>query len=247
MCLILFSYQPNSDKRLWLAANRDEFHQRAAMPARIWPQQPAIIAGQDLQAGGTWLGITRQGRFAAITNYRKPNSAEGTISRGALCADFLSSDISCLDYLSQIQQHKNHYSGFNLLLDDGNDFYYYSNTQNQITKLVAGYYSLSNAFLNTPWPKTTGGINALKYAQSHDDLINLLMDKSLPPDIELPNTDIGIATERLLAPRFIQSEQYGTRASTALSIGKEILLKERGFNAAGEISHDIELRFKPEY
>ncbi|MFB1035377.1 MAG: NRDE family protein, partial [Sinobacterium sp.] len=103
MCLILFSYQPDSDKRLWLAANRDEFHQRPAMPARIWPQQPAIIAGQDLQAGGTWLGITRQGRFAAVTNYRNPNSVEGTISRGTLCTDFLASDTSCLDYLSQIQ------------------------------------------------------------------------------------------------------------------------------------------------
>lgn len=244
MCLILFSYQPDSNRRLWLAANRDEFHQRPAMPARIWPQQPSIIAGQDLQAGGTWLGISKQGRFAAITNYRKPNSATGTISRGALCADFLASDLSCLDYLSAIQLHKDQYSGFNLLLDDGVDFYYYSNTQNQITKLAAGYYSLSNAFLNTPWPKTTGGLNALKKAQSNHDLVKLLADKTLPQDTDLPNTNVGIETERLLAPRFIQSPEYGTRASTIVSISQQVLLKEIGFNAAGETTHDIEFQFK---
>jgi uncharacterized protein with NRDE domain len=244
MCLILFSYQPDSNRRLWLAANRDEFHQRPAMPARIWPQQPSIIAGQDLQAGGTWLGISKQGRFAAITNYRKPNSATGTISRGALCADFLASDLSCLDYLSAIQLHKDQYSGFNLLLDDGVDFYYYSNTQNQITKLAAGYYSLSNAFLNTPWPKTTGGLNALKKAQSNHDLVKLLADKTLPQDTDLPNTNVGIETERLLAPRFIQSPEYGTRASTIVSISQQVLLKEIGFNAAGETTHDIDFQFK---
>ncbi|MFT6310205.1 MAG: hypothetical protein ACJAQS_000568 [Porticoccus sp.] len=240
MCLILFSYQPASNQRLWLAANRDEFHLRPALAARSWPLQPAIIAGRDLQAGGTWLGVTKHGRFAAITNYRNPNSAEGTVSRGALCADFLATNTSCLDYLSEIQRNRDQYSGFNLLLDDGVDFYYYSNIQNQITKLAAGYYGLSNAFLNTSWPKTMGGVEALKRAQSNDDLINLLADKTLPQDIALPDTAIDIETERLLAPRFIQSAQYGTRASTVLSISQEILLKERGFNAAGEIIHDIE-------
>jgi uncharacterized protein with NRDE domain len=247
MCLILFSYQPNSDKRLWLAANRDEFHQRPTMPARIWPQQPTIIGGQDLQAGGTWLGITKQGRFAAITNYRKPNSPEGRVSRGALCADFLASDLSCLDYLSAIQQHKDHYSGFNLLLDDGVDFYYYSNVQNQITKLVAGHYGLSNAFLNTPWPKTIGGIKILKEAHSNHDLVKLLTDKTVPQDTELPSTGIGIEKERLLAPRFIQSAQYGTRVSTVVSIDKQVLLKEIGFNAAGGITHDIEFQLKRQH
>ena len=244
MCLILFSYQPDSDRRLWLAANRDEFHQRPTMPARTWPQQPTIIAGQDLQAGGTWLGITKQARFAAITNYRQPNSAEGTISRGALCADFLASNLSCLDYLSAVQQHKDQYSGFNLLLDDGIDCYYYNNIQNQITRLVAGYYGLSNAFLNTPWPKTIGGLNALKEAESNHDLVKLLADKTLPQDTRLPNTNVGIKTERLLAPRFILSPEYGTRASTIVSISQQVLLKEIGFNAAGEITHDIEFQFK---
>ncbi|MFQ3323136.1 MAG: hypothetical protein ACI90U_000952 [Pseudomonadales bacterium] len=243
MCLILFSYQPASNQRLWLAANRDEFHLRPALAARSWPLQPAIIAGRDLQAGGTWLGVTKHGRFAAITNYRNPNSAEGTVSRGALCAGFLATNTSCLDYLKEIQRNRDQYSGFNLLLDDGVDFYYYSNTQNQITKLAAGYYGLSNAFLNTSWPKTMGGVEALKRAQSNDDLINLLADKTLPQDIDLPDTAIDIETERLLAPRFIQSAQYGTRASTVLSISEEILLKERGFNAAGEIIHDIEFHF----
>jgi uncharacterized protein with NRDE domain len=243
MCLILFSYQPNSNMRLWLAANRDEFHLRPALAARSWPQQPTIIAGQDLQAGGTWLGVTKQGRFAAITNYRNPDSTAGTVSRGALCADFLAANTSSLDYLSEIQRNRDQYSGFNLLLDDGVDFYYYSNTQNQITKLVAGYYGLSNAFLNTSWPKTMGGVEALKRAQSDDDLINLLADKTLPQDIDLPDTAIDIETERLLAPRFIQSPQYGTRASTVVSISKDILLKERGFDSEGKVIHDIEFRF----
>ena len=239
MCLILFSYQPHTPQRLLVAANRDEFFARPASSAKPWEDNPNIIAGRDLEAGGSWLGINRNGRFCAVTNYRSNNNTAGTLSRGQLIADFLNSNTDCKSYLQKIQANKHCYAGFNLLVDDGSNFYYYSNTEDNITLLTAGYYGLSNAFLNTDWPKTRRGISAIKKHLETEDLFSALADQTIAPDEDLPNTGVGIEMERMLSPSFIQSEVYGTRASTVVKIGTQLSLHERGFSENGTIKHDV--------
>jgi uncharacterized protein with NRDE domain len=223
MCLILFAYQHHPDYPLIVCANRDEFYQRPTQAAHWWPEQPQLFAGKDLQAGGTWMGLSLDGRFSAVTNYRS-NSAipPQAISRGSLCADFLSTNTDSQRYLNTIDQQKERYAGFNLLLGSPRQLFYYSNQLGKISELTPGIYGLSNGLLNDYWPKTTTGkadlAKQLEQAVEAKKLLTLLQHSNQPEDCDLPDTGIDLETERLLSSRFIQSPEYGTRTSTVLLI-----------------------------
>ena len=160
MCLLIFAHRVAQHYPLVLAANRDEFHTRPTAQAHFWPQYPEMLAGRDLEQGGTWMGITRQGRFAAITNYRDPaRTAPAPRSRGELPLQFLVSDNAPAVYLEELRNRAKDYAGFNLLLGDGENLWYYSNSaaNNDPRLLPPGIYGLSNAQLDTPWPKVEDG------------------------------------------------------------------------------------------
>ncbi|RDE18171.1 NRDE family protein [Motiliproteus coralliicola] len=222
MCLILFAYNTDPHYRLVVAANRDEFYQRPTRRLCFWPEAPDLLAGQDLQLGGTWLGITRQGRFAAVTNFRqgRRQPSVGLLSRGQLTLDFLLGEQQPLNYLQQADPDA--YDGFNLLLADQQGLYYGSNRNDQSPKeLEPGVYGLSNASLDTPWPKVREAReelgNLIEQGElSVDNLLKLLQHNQKPADDQLPDTGVGLEWERLLSPRFIRSEDYGTRSSLVL-------------------------------
>lgn len=225
MCLILFAYNYHSDLPLIVAANRDEFYERPTAPAHNWEEEPSIYAGRDLVGGGTWLGVTSSGRFAAVTNYRDPYAAAGTRSRGSLVADFLRSVETPRDYLGLVASNADEYSGFNLIVGDfgeSGSLFYSSNRESKIRELKPGVYGLSNHLLDTPWPKVVRGKRAFTAAIDsgqfdRDRLFDVLSDETVAPDPELPDTGIGRVRERLLSPIFIRTPIYGTRCSTVVT------------------------------
>jgi uncharacterized protein with NRDE domain len=217
MCLVLFSYQPDSDRPLVVAANRDEFYARPARSAHYWEDAPTVFAGRDLSAGGSWLGVTTTGRFATVTNFAEETPDElAPASRGALVDAYLAGTVSAHAYVHQI--HGSDYKGFNLLVYDGDKLAYTSN-RGFTEDLAPGVYGLANAELGATWPKVVRGIAALRDMAAHADtaaLIELLSDETVPPDDELPKRGRPIELERRAAPCFIRGEEYGTRASTAV-------------------------------
>jgi len=227
MCLILFSYQTHPDYSLVFAANRDEFYDRPTQALAFWDDAPRILAGRDLKSLGTWLGISLSGRFAAITNFRDPESIhEDAPSRGLLVSHFLEGNLLARPYLESIKSSQIQYNGFNLLVGDASGLYYYSNKGDTIQKIRPGIHGLSNAFLDTPWPKIQRGkaaLNALLEKEksiSEQDILQMLQDRSQPLDTTLPDTGVGIEWERILSPLFITSEGYGTMSSSVLLIKK---------------------------
>lgn len=257
MCLIAFAVQQHPDYPLVLIANRDEFHRRPSAPADFWDQgteEKEIFAGKDLLAGGTWLGISTHGSLAAITNYREGNSdKQNALSRGQLTSDFLMQSqeaLSAQEYSQKLISDFHQYNGFNLLTLDQSGLFYTSNRSkaNQAPQQVStGIHGLSNAQLNTPWPKVVRIKHALQQILSnnqnsdlhHDELLTLLKNKQQPSDSELPNTGVSLEWERTLAPIFIQSPDYGTRASTVItwSIKGEITFTETSFDSKGQEFH----------
>jgi uncharacterized protein with NRDE domain len=227
MCLILFAHRFHPRYHLVLAANRDEFYQRPTTPLDYWEDHPDILAGRDLHQMGTWMGITRTGRFAAITNYRSPAAArDNAPSRGHLVADFLKDDRSAVQYLREIESESERYNGFNLIVGQQEDIYYYSNQNGRPTRLRPGIHGLSNHLLNTPWPKVHAGKQAMgdllrkNTRIDPEQLIELLQNQLNAADGQLPDTGIGLQWERILSPIFITSPAYGTRSSSALLIDK---------------------------
>ena len=224
MCLILFAWQPDDTHKLVVAANRDEYLHRDTLPANYWEDAPHVLAGKDLEANGTWLGVTRTGRFAAVTNFRKPDNTEYQRSRGLLTANFLKGSDTASGYLSLIEANADEYAGFNLIISDGDELWYLSNRDNTgKQKLTPGIYGLSNHLLDTPWPKVKRGKKKFSdiiqtQAIPHPHLLRMLNDKQEASKDELPNTGIGKIFERMLSPMFIKIPGYGTRASTVLSI-----------------------------
>jgi uncharacterized protein with NRDE domain len=216
MCLIVVGWRVHPDYPLVVAANRDEFHARPSAPLARWPDAPEIIGGRDLEAGGTWLGITENGRFAAVTNVREPGMAKGERSRGALTRDFLIADTSAADYAAQVDGRR--YSGFNLLLGDGESLVYCSNRDGQPRRLAPGIYGLSNHVLDSPWPKLLAARErfsaALPGLPDESAFFELLADRAIVADENLPATGVPLKWERLLSAIFVNSENYGTRAST---------------------------------
>jgi len=222
VCLILVAWRVHPDYPLVVAANRDEFFARPTAGAAFWPDAPQVLAGRDLQAGGTWLGITRLGRFTALTNFRDPARQRAQApSRGRLVADFLLGAQSIDAYLDRIAPDA--FNGFNLLLGDGERLVAYSNVSNQRHELEPGLYGLSNALLDTPWPKVGAGKTALGAALAalpdESLLWQLLRDDTIAPDEALPATGVPIEWERLLSAAFVKSPDYGTRSSTLLKVG----------------------------
>mgnify|MGYP001815967167 FL=1 len=248
MCLILFAYQSHPDYRLVLAANRDEFYDRPTRHLAYWDDAPEILAGRDLKAGGTWMGVTRTGRIAAITNYREAGSIrENAPSRGDLVKGFLMSGSKPCDYLKAVRGKGQAYNGFNLIIGDAKGLYYYSNHGESIQTIEPGIHGLSNHLLDTPWPKVIQGKSRLlslidrKEAFSHENIFQILSDRSIPSDDDLPDTGVGLEWERVLSPLFITSDIYGTRCASILlwKHTGEVTFLERTFGRQGGVKQGM--------
>jgi uncharacterized protein with NRDE domain len=239
MCLIAIAYKAHPKIRLLVLANRDEFHQRPTESCQWWNADEPVLSGRDLQAGGTWMAINQQGRFAAVTNYREAPAAEGQKSRGQLPLEFLASPHSAVDFGSTQASRFNAYAGFNLLLFDGNSLAWVSNRNNEAQQLDQGVHGLSNRELNSDWPKVRAIRSALAESLTAEpgieDCLDILGNRSPGKDSELPDTGVGLELERLLSPGFIVSENYGTRSSTVLMIREDasVQMTEVSFDSAG--------------
>ncbi|MBN0988075.1 NRDE family protein [Amphritea pacifica] len=258
MCLIVFAYNYHPDYRLILTANRDEFYHRPTRPMQYWPDQPQLLAGQDLEQGGTWLGLTRNGRFSALTNHRDGRRPQqGIRSRGNLPLAFLLSTDSCDAFIHNTATDD--FDGFNQLIDDGNQLCYLSNRSLPLQPVPAGIHGISNAVFDTPWPKLEARKAALKTCidtgeLSGENLIQLMADRKTYPDTLLPDTGIDIELERRLSSSFIHSDNYGTRATTALLIkhNGEVEVVEQNYNDQGatgctRIRFQLEKEFNQEW
>ncbi len=226
MCLIVFAWKLIPECPLVLAANRDEFFNRPSAPASWWEDHPQVYAGRDLQAGGTWLGISRTGRFAALTNIRHGGERRSDVrSRGELVTGFLTSQHSPEAYLSELRERASAYNGFNLLIGDQERSYWFSNDEQDASpmrELAPGIYGLSNGSLDTPWPKVVRAkaqFSSLLCQGAPDDAyFEMLSDTTRASDSRLPDTGVSLEWERLLSPICIESPDYGTRASTLLRV-----------------------------
>lgn len=226
MCLVLLAVDCHPRHRLIVAANRDELYSRRTAPLSLWPGPHGIAAGVDLEGGGTWMAVSRSGRFAAVTNYRdlrdlRPREP-GELSRGALVRDFVEGTSSPAEHLAALASTMHLHRGFNLLAGDREGLYWLSNRKGDIVRLQPGFHGLSNHLLDTPWPKVEGGLADLRRIiekqadPDEESLFRVLTGTHVPPDDKLPDTGVGLERERMLAPRFIRTPVYGTRSSTLL-------------------------------
>jgi uncharacterized protein with NRDE domain len=250
MCLIVIAWRARPDLPLLVAANRDEWRDRPAEPAHWWPDAPSILAGRDLEARGTWMGVTREGRFAAVTNFRDPSDRRSTArSRGGLVTEFLSSSEAPERYLAKVAEEASEYNGFNLIVGDGASLWYFGSREGTARAISPGVHGLSNHVLDEPWPKVIRGRQAMERALADDDpfpsLFALLGDPLGVPDAELPRTGVALEWERRLAAPLITGADYGTRASTVVSFSndREVRFEERTLAADGSVSHRETFRF----
>ncbi len=224
MCLIIFAHQVSESCPLVVAANRDEFHARPTAPAQFWPEDPGLLAGRDLQAGGTWMGVHRNGRFAAITNFRDPSQTlPAARSRGELPTRFLLGASGPQGFLAELEATAGDYAGFNLLIGQEDELWYFSNSgplaTRQATRVAPGIYGLSNARLDTPWPKVALGKQAMARALAdatpdHDQLAAIVGDRQLANREQLEILGLNGDMDQLLSAQFIVNATYGTRATT---------------------------------
>ena len=247
MCLIIFAHQAESRFPLVLAANRDEFFSRPTQQAAFWESEKsnhALLAGKDLLAGGTWLGLSSSGRFSAVTNIRDPSQAEqAPRSRGELPLNFLRGDVNAEEYANSLSKDFSQYAGFNLLLGDGSDMFYVNNLENLVSKLEPGIYGLSNGLLNSDWPKVNRGREDLKqllnadYSVTTDSLIDMMNLREISDDENLPSTGVSLEIERALSSTFIMNTNrgYGTLCSTAIitSDDGKFRFSEQNYDASG--------------
>lgn len=211
MCLIVAAWRAHPDWRLIVAANRDEFHARPASPAAFWPDRPALLGGRDLEAKGTWMAVSRRGRFAAVTNYRGAREPSAAESRGALVTRFLESDVPAKDYVGQVVERQASYSGYNLLACDGEELWWTSNRDSAPRRLDPGYYALGNLLLDSP--------DVLPLRDRARELVEAA------PSVE--------TLFSLTASAQIVNEQYGTRCSTVCMLGEGVRYAERTFSPDG--------------
>jgi uncharacterized protein with NRDE domain len=253
MCLLLIAWKTHPRYRLILAGNRDEFHDRPAAPLNWWQDDPRILAGRDLKAGGTWLGVARSGRFGVVTNYRDLQAPiEGAPSRGNLVPRFLTGATSPKEFLDDLRGAAMRYSGFNLLVGGSRALYYFSNRGPKApTALAPGIYGLSNHLLNTPWPKLTRTRERFTELLKEPDvapeaLFAVLADREQAPPDNLPSTGLPADWERVVSAPFIVNERYGTRCSSVLMVERtgRTILHERRFDAAGIQSGTSRFEFK---
>lgn len=251
MCLIAFAWNVHPRWRLLLAGNRDEFHARPSAPLARWQDLP-VIGGRDLEAGGTWLGVTDSGRCSVVTNVRDPLDPQLGASRGLLISDYLGGATDAATHARQLALTASTYRPFNLLTFDAQAAFYLGNRPEARTQAVTpGVHGLSNADFNTPWPKTRALMQRLQHWLDHGDatdfapLFAALADGQMAIDAELPATGIAIERERWLSSAFIRSETYGTRASTVVAIGHdgEGVIVERRFGPHGRFDGETTLSF----
>ena len=247
MCLIAIAWQAHPDFPLVVAANRDEWRDRPALPAHWWEDHPGLLAGRDLQAGGTWMGVTPAGRFAAVTNFRDPSDRRSTaLSRGTLVAGFLLGSETPGAYLRGLADRAAQYNGFNLLLGDGDSLLYFGSREGEVRAVEPGVHALSNHLLDEPWPKVQRARAALAAMLGDGDepLFAMLSDATPAPDSQLPDTGVGIERERMLSPILITGADYGTRASTVLRVRRGgARLEERTRDATGAVTGTVAFDF----
>jgi uncharacterized protein with NRDE domain len=252
MCLAIFAQNVLPDWPLIVVANRDELHLRPTEAARPWDEAPSLVAGRDLQAGGTWLGLTANGRMALLTNYRETGLHDNLApSRGHLAEQYLRQEQSAQHYLQALQQQDAPYNGFNLLAGDQNGLWYYSNRLSAAPfKISDGVSGVSNATLNTPWPKllrTQGSVSEhLTHTQAPDParLFEIFQDTARAAEHELPDTGVGLDREKLLGSPFIKNERYGTRCTTIILQHRQsyALFYEKRYDAFGQTVGDSNWR-----
>ena len=235
MCLIFISLQQHPKYKLILAGNRDEFYNRKTAPAQFWTDHPDVLGGRDLEAGGTWLAMSKAGKIAAVTNYRDPQNIDPHApSRGHLVSDFLFDERQASEYLTTISTNGKRYNGFNLILGSADELWYYSNYKPGFEKLAPGFYGLSNHLLETSWPKVLRGKEKLRPILAKSDinpeeLFEVLLDDKRAEDDLLPATGLPLDRERALSSMFIKTEGYGSRCSTVILVDKnnEVTFSER--------------------
>jgi uncharacterized protein with NRDE domain len=253
MCLILIALDSHPDFALIVAANRDEFYDRPSAVAEFWGDAPWVLGGRDRKAGGTWLGVDRRGRFAAVTNYRQgQREAAAPRSRGQLVSDFLTSGIDPRAHMDRVQRDAALYNGFNLVAGHARELWYFSNREGRPLALGPGVYGLSNHLLDSAWPKVTSSKNALNALLTADpgalipDLFALLSDPRQAADHLLPRTGVSDDWERLLSSAFIASSDYGTRSSTVVLAGRDgrVVFVERNFGSGGKPAEQVRYEFE---
>ena len=249
MCLVVFAWQSHPDYRLVLAANRDEFHARPAEELHWWPDRTEVLAGRDLRAGGTWLAAGKAGRFATVTNYRETQAPRsGSASRGRLVADFVDSRVAPRDYLAAIEGQA--YAGFSLLCADRDELGYVSNRGDKLTMLEAGIYGLSNASLDTPWPKLVRTRSALakmikEQELNESSLIRLMADSTPARVADIRQDGMSFDFAKAVSAPFIRTEEYGTRCTSVLlwDYDDRIVLSEVRFDSEGRKSGESRFSF----
>lgn len=252
MCLILFALAAHPDYPLIIAANRDEAYSRPTSPAAFWKDHPRVCAGRDLEQGGTWLGIARDGRVAAVTNYRQGARGSGAErSRGELTREFLTGAAEPAAYMRAVETRAAQYNGFSLIAGNSNAVWFYSNRGGALQKIAPGVHGLSNHLLDEPWPKVRRGIAEMQSLLGAQEsvlttaLFELLADRAPAPDALLPATGIARDRERALSASFIAGEKYGTRASTLVLVHAkgDVLFRERSFGPGGVATGETVQRF----
>ena len=242
MCLIALAYQAHRQYPLIVAANRDEFKERPAERAHFWADAPDVLAGRDLRAGGTGLGISRQGRFAAITDYRDMRRMQPKgPSRGALVREALEQGIAV--------NRTTAYAGFNLIYGPADKLRYHNNIDGRDEAITPGIHGLSNAFMDTPWPKVVSAKQRLEglldrtESELVDGLFALLADDGQAPDDLLPDTGLPLELERSASSIFIQGEGYGTRCSTVVLVDRtgNVYFKERAVPGGSAVVERFEM------
>lgn len=255
MCLLIVAWRSHPRYRLVVAGNRDEFHERPTAPLDWWSDEPGTLAGRDLRAGGTWLGLARSGRFGLVTNFRDANGASATApSRGQLVPGFLRGDRPAAGFLDALRPAAPDYAGFNLLLGDASGLHYFTNVGDAAPRaLPPGIYGLSNHRLDEPWPKLVRTRERFAAALDGDGiaasaLFDVLAD-AVPAD-DPPRTGDGLPPdlERALSAPFVRHERYGTRCSTVVLAERDgrTVVHERRFDAAGAQTGATRIGFRGE-
>lgn len=238
MCLLLIAVDAIAGYPLLLLGNRDEFHARASSAASVWREDARVVGGRDLVAGGSWLAVREDGRFAAVTNLRSGVPATAPRSRGRLVRDFVLGASAPGEFLDALRAQAGDYGPFNLVVGDRDGVFALGSGDGQVRQLGSGVHLISNGAIGVHWPKTErlqrrfeDQLRAARGRLDEARLLDLLEDETRPADAALPDTGIGRELERRLAPIFIRGEKYGTRAGSLVMRAADgtLLLRERRF------------------
>lgn len=252
MCLVLIATHPRPGVRLAVGANRDEFHARSTAPAAWWPDLPGLVAGKDLAAGGTWLGVTEDGRLAALTNIRDGKAPKADRSRGELVVECLRDERGADGLFAVLPGRLASYGGFNLIAGRPGTLRLFSSRTGRHDAIPPGVHALSNHDLDTPWPKVTRTKEAFARLVTSsrpfeaEGLFEVLSDRSTAPDRDLPDTGVGMAIERFLSAAFIVGPEYGTRSSTVVLFRTDGVTEfhERTFDPLGREAGTVSVRLE---